>query len=422
MNPDSLKLDSALADSPPIADWALDDQPAILLVDDDPFMLAMNTYVLRTMGYLKVQAADGARAALRSIEKGSQVDVIVCDLNMPGMDGIELLQTLNASEFRGKVILLSGVGVRIMHTVQKLLDGSRLVILGSLEKPIDRAAMHALLDSWHPVQAAAQTARLSFDEADLRRALREKQWLLHYQPKVNLRTGLLSGVEALIRWQHPELGLVPPDSFISLLEEYQLIDELTDWVLSEAMSQLARWQSQGMRFRMAVNLSMDNLRVPGFSGRVAELARSAGVTPQHVMLEITESRLIAPLPPPLENLVRLRMLRFGLSIDDFGTGHSSLVQLRDVPFTELKVDRGFVCGARHNQIIRPILEGSIGLAKRMGMKSVAEGVETESDWHLLREIGCDLAQGWFIGRPMLAEKLPQWLDAWTARRALLVDR
>ena len=139
------------------------------------------------------------------------------------------------------------------------------------------------------------------------------------------------------------------------------------------------------------------------------------------MLEVTESRLMSPSRIPMESLVRLRMQGFGLSIDDFGTGHSSLAQLRDVPFTELKIDRGFVTGAHHNQIIRPILDGSVGIAKRLGMRSVAEGVETEEDWHVLREVGCDLAQGWFIGRPLVPDRLPVWLEQWRSRLARLVE-
>ena len=118
--------------------------------------------------------------------------------------------------------------------------------------------------------------------------------------------------------------------------------------------------------------------------------------------------------------MRLRLQRIGLAIDDFGTGHSSLAQLRDVPFTELKIDRGFVRGARANQIIRPMLDGSVGIAKKLGMRSVAEGVETEDDWHLLREIDCDFAQGYFIGRPMPGNELPRWLGSWQARRRALV--
>lgn len=399
--------------------------PSILLVDDDPFMLGMQLRMLRSMGYPMIGAAGGAEAALVVLLNNPQaVDVVVCDLNMPGMDGIAFLQRLNANAFRGNIILLSGEGVRIMHTVQKLLAGGQLVILGALEKPAGRAALRALLDCWKPpvAQATAPAGEpaQSFTNADLHAANRERQWVLHYQPKVDLRTGVLAGVEALVRWRHPEHGLIYPDRFIGRAEDCGAVDGLTEWVLQEALEQLGRWRNQDLAIHMAVNVSMENLRAPDFAQRLATRVRHACSAPQDLTLEVTESRLMSPGPVPLETLVRLRMQRFGLSIDDFGTGHSSLAQLRDVPFTELKIDRGFVHGARHNQIIRPMLEGSIGIAKRLGMQAVAEGVETEEDWQLLREIGCDLAQGWFIGRPMTQDKLHPWLDHWESRRALLV--
>jgi len=397
-------------------------QPRILLLDDDRFMLTMQSRMLRSMGYLMIGTAGSSESALAMLHgEPLAVDVIVCDLNMPGIDGIEFLQQLSATPFRGSVILLSGEGMRIMHTVQKLLGPGKLVILGALEKPAGRAALRALLDSWKPfAQAPPVCAARSFEPSELDAANRERQWVLHYQPKVDLGSGMLSGVEALVRWNHPRHGLVYPDTFLGTAEDCGAIDALTQWVLHEAMTQLAHWNAQALQIEMAVNLSTENLNAPGFAQQVASLARTAGVLAQDVTLEITESRLMATSAAPLESLVRLRMMRFGLSIDDFGTGHSSLAQLRDVPFTELKVDRGFVNGARHNQIIRPILDGSVGIAKRLGMRSVAEGVETESDWHLLREIGCDIAQGYFIGRPMPAERLPQWLDGWNTRRPHLV--
>jgi len=398
-------------------------QPNILLLDDDPFMLGMQSRMLHSMGYPKVATAGSAEAALAILQGGPQtIDVVICDLNMPGVDGIEFLQLLDASPFCGKVILLSGEGARIMHTVQKMLGGGRLVILGALEKPAGRPALRALLDCWKPLSIEAPAGPvISYEAAALHTATRERQWVLHYQPKVDLKTGMLTGVEALVRWNHPEHGLVYPDSFIALAEDCGAIEGLTDWVLGEAMRQLARWQAKGMRLQMAVNVSMENLRTPGFASRVSVLAGSTCALPQYVMLEITESRLMSSSRAPLESLVRLRLQRFGLSIDDFGTGHSSLAQLRDVPFTELKIDRGFVQGARNNQIIRPMLEGSIGIAKRLGVKSVAEGVETEDDWHLLREIGCDLAQGYFIGRPMPGDLLPAWLESWELRRPRLLE-
>jgi EAL domain-containing protein (putative c-di-GMP-specific phosphodiesterase class I)/ActR/RegA family two-component response regulator len=393
-------------------------RPSILLLDDDPLMLDLQARLLGSMGYQEVSTADSAEAAQLQLARAPQsADVVICDLNMPGVDGLQFLHNLNASPFRGSIILLSGEGVRILHAVQKLLSGGRLVILGALEKPAKRSALGALLGHWKQPAASAPVRRApTFTAADLLSA----NWVLQYQPKVDLRTGALAGVEALVRWDHPQHGLLFPDTFIGAAEDCGAIDGLTDWVLRESMNQMARWRGEGLRVQMAVNVSMENLRSPGFAERVGDLVRGIPASPQEVTLEITESRLMSPSPAPLENLVRLRLKRFGLSIDDFGTGHSSLAQLRDVPFTELKVDRSFVQGARHNQIIRPILAGSVGLARRLGMQSVAEGVETEDDWRLLREIGCDLAQGYFIGRPMFSSRMQEWVEDWQARRAPLV--
>jgi EAL domain-containing protein (putative c-di-GMP-specific phosphodiesterase class I) len=211
-----------------------------------------------------------------------------------------------------------------------------------------------------------------------------------------------------------------PDRFIDLAEASGLIDPMTEWALREALAQIARWRSAGLDTRVAVNVSMASLDAPDFANRVSAIVKETGMQPRDLILEVTESRLGESSTTPLENLVRLRVQRFGLSIDDFGTGHSSLAQLRDIPFTELKVDRGFVRGARTNAVIRPILEGSIEMARRLGMQSVAEGVETQDDWRLLQEVGCHLAQGYFIARPMPPEQVVEWLAAWAARRPALV--
>lgn len=397
-------------------------QPAVLLVDDDPFMLGMQSRMLRSMGYTMIGTAASADAALMTLGDGrAAVDVVICDLNMPDVDGLEFLRRLGDSDFRGNVILLSGEGPRIIHAVRKLLSSSPLLILGALEKPAGRTALRMLLDRWQPMVAPAAAAlRPTYTAADLQAAQQAEQWMLHYQPKVDLRTGALIGTEALVRWNHPLHGLVYPDRFISLAEECGAIGALTDWVLQAALAQLALWHRDGLLIHMAVNVSMENLREPDFARKVGGLVRHSCLSPQDLMLEVTESRVMAMSSAPLETLVRLRMQRFGLSIDDFGTGHSSLAQLRDVPFTELKIDRGFVHGARQNQLIRPMLEGSLGIAQRLGLQTVAEGVETEDDWALLREIGCDIAQGYFIGRPMPGEHLHAWLAEWLTKQSRLV--
>ena len=340
------------------------------------------------------------------------------------LDGIEFLQRLKADGRCCSIILLSGAGTRIMHTVQKILSGGALNVIGTIPKPAGRIALRELLDAWHPAAWLAPSASMSSVNAnaeELRAANVGHQWVLHYQPQVDLTTGKTASMEALVRWNHPERGLVYPDHFITAAEACGEIDALTDWVVREAINQRSLWGEEGLDIKMAINISMTSLLAPEFSERISALVRNAGALPQDVTLEITESQLLSSAKAPLENLVRLRLKGFALSIDDFGTGHSSLLQLRDVPFTELKVDRGFVHGARHNQIIRPILEGSLGIAKRMGLKVVAEGVETQSDWELLRELGCECVQGYFISRPMPPEQLWEWLNLWQIRSAQLLE-
>ncbi|HXN11034.1 MAG TPA: EAL domain-containing response regulator, partial [Steroidobacteraceae bacterium] len=318
-------------------------------------------------------------------------------------------------------ILLSGESERVMHSVQKLIGGQQLTILGALTKPAHRDALRSLLECWQPRPSASASKPVPrFAAEDLRTATSEQQWILHYQPQVDLKSGALVGLEALVRWNHPELGVIYPDQFISAVEDNGQITELTEWVLMRALQDLAIWRGSEVHPHIAVNISMQSLLQPGYWRCIAVLVGEAGATPLDVVLEVTETRLADSFSVPLENLVRLRLAGFTLSIDDFGTGHSSLAQLRDVPFTELKVDRGFVHGARNNQIIRPMLEGSLGIARRLGMRSVAEGIETQDDWELLCELDCDLAQGYFIGKPMSAHQLLGWLVTWQARQSLVV--
>jgi EAL domain-containing protein (putative c-di-GMP-specific phosphodiesterase class I) len=222
-------------------------------------------------------------------------------------------------------------------------------------------------------------------------------------------------VEALVRWQHPKDDLVFPDQFITTAEEHGLIDELTRVVLTAALQQARIWQDAGLHLRVAVNVSMDNISSLEFPDFVARTAAKAGVPLTNLVLEVTESRLMKNPLAALDILTRLRLKHISLSIDDFGTGHSSLAQLRDIPFDELKVDRGFVHGAWRDSSLRAIFEANLGMAQQLGMKTVAEGVEDLEDWDFLCAAGCDLAQGYFIARPMPAEEIMGWLPTWESR-------
>ena len=222
-----------------------------------------------------------------------------------------------------------------------------------------------------------------------------------------------------MRWQHPADGLLYPGSFVGVAEAHGLIDALTRAVLCLALAQARRWRDLGLTVRMAVNISMDNLACLDFPEFVMDEIARHGVPAGDLMLEVTESRLMGDARAPMDILTRLRLKQIGLSIDDFGTGHSSLAQLRDIPFDELKVDRGFVHGAATTPGMHAILEGALGMARQLGMRSVAEGVEDRPDWDLLRTLGCDLAQGYFVAKPMPAADLAPWLETWEQRRVEL---
>ncbi len=243
------------------------------------------------------------------------------------------------------------------------------------------------------------------------------EFLCHFQPQVAVATGEVLGVECLARWQHPTDGMVYPDQFVGVAEEHGLIDDLTRVVLAEALARARIWQDAKLPLRVAVNISMDTLAHLDFVDFVTAQVTASGVASQRLILEVTESRLMHDLRAPLEVLTRLRLRRIGMSIDDFGTGHSSMVQLRNMPFDELKIDKSFVHGAATNDTLRAIHEASLGLAMQLGLLVVAEGVEDRADWDLLLRTGCPAAQGYFIARPMPAEQVVPWMATWAQRYA-----
>lgn len=394
----------------------------ILVVDDEPFALRILERQLHNLGYTDVAAYERARDALEVLitEPGS-VGMILCDLQMPEMDGVEFVRSLVRLGYSGKLVLVSGEEERILQSAQKLAHEYRLDVRGVLHKPVKPDQLQQALESNMSRSARAPAAPAEpYEPAELRRAMEAGELVNFYQPQVSLADGAVSGVEVLVRWQHPQDGLVFPDRFITVAEENGLIDALSHCVLGAALRQARAWLESGLDLRVAVNVSMENLRPLEFPDAIVTQARKVGVPVSQLVLEVTESRLMSDVRTTLDILTRLRLKRVGLAIDDFGTGHSSLAQLRDLPFAELKIDRGFVHGANRDSSRRAIVEASIAMARELRMTSVAEGVEDQADWDFLRSVGCDMAQGYFIARPMPAEVLPAWLTNWQARRAELL--
>jgi diguanylate cyclase (GGDEF)-like protein/PAS domain S-box-containing protein len=245
--------------------------------------------------------------------------------------------------------------------------------------------------------------------AELRHAIEHGQLLLHYQPKLELRGSTVIGVEALVRWQHPQQGLVPPDQFIPLAEQSGLIRPLTEWVLTTATRQYDEWRSAGLDLPVAVNLSMRNLHDPQLSHTIAGLLSSLDVSPAALNLEITESSLMADPERAMAVLSGLRELGLSIAIDDFGTGYSSLAYLKRLPVAELKIDRSFVRDMATDASDLAIVRSTVELAHNLGLRVVAEGVEDSASQKLLTLLGCDQAQGYYISRPLPAAELTDWL-------------
>ncbi len=390
----------------------------ILVLDDDAFTLKLLARMLANLDYNSVTLCDSGRVALEQIDSPvNRPDMILLDLNMPEMDGIEFVRHLAERHYTGSLILFSGEDDHMLQAAENLVQLHAIKVSGSLRKPVTPEKLAALLEKWaSSTQAGAQEVVKVHSANELRAAIDNGELLNYYQPKVEPATGWVMGVETLVRWRHPHDGMVLPCEFIGVAETHGLIDDLTRVVLAGALAQAKTWQESGLSLQLAVNVSIDNLASPDFADFVATLAAEAGIEPQKVVLEVSESRIpMNDMSVPLETLTRLRLKRFHLSIDEFGTGHSSLTQLRGIPFDELKIDQSIVHGAWSNKKVQAKYDACLAIARQLEMEVVAVGVEDVNDWDYLRHTGCDLAQGYFIAKPMHAAELPGWIETWQAR-------
>jgi EAL domain-containing protein (putative c-di-GMP-specific phosphodiesterase class I) len=384
-----------------------------LIVDDEPLMVSLSRRVLQDLGAVHVATAPNGTAALALLQNApEETDIVLCDLNMPHMDGVELTRHLANLGFPGSLIFLSGEDHGLLRAAKQLAEAHRLNVLGTLQKPDIVEPLRVAVSRYQPTAPRAWTpSGPEISEAELVDALDRHEIVLHYQPVLEVVSERVHSVEALARWNHPVHGLLTPWKFIPLAEQTGHIATLTEQVLVNAFRQLSSWRALGVNLQMAVNVPMQCFEHLPFVDFLANAARSENVELDDVILEVTESQLMGNVARSLEVLARLRIKRVCLAIDDFGTGYSSMQQLQHLPVQELKLDRGFVTGATHDARTRAILETSIQLAKRLGLRTVAEGVETEDELRLVRELGCDYAQGYFFSRALDADELLRWLAA-----------
>jgi EAL domain-containing protein (putative c-di-GMP-specific phosphodiesterase class I) len=323
---------------------------------------------------------------------------------------VEVVRHMARMGYPGALVLVSGEDARILETTYRLAKGHHLNVLGVLRKPVEPAELRRIMEGgFSQAATATHAARKHYGPQELALAIACGELVNYYQPKVEVRTGAVIGVETLVRWRHPRDGLVLPDQFIAMAEESGLIDELTRNVLTAALLQSRSWQDAGLSLQMAVNVSMDNLLELDFPDWVERAASRTGYPLTNLMLEVTESRLMKDALTPLEILARLRLKRIGLSIDDFGTGHSSLSHLKRFPIDKLKIDRTFVHDIPRDPDDCAITAAIVDLARNMGITSIAEGVENEAQRDFLLERGCDEMQGFLLSPALPAAAAAAYL-------------
>jgi diguanylate cyclase (GGDEF)-like protein len=400
-----------------------------LLILDDDQMTGQTMQSIAEFAGMEVRSTTSHQAFFGNLDTW-RPDIIALDLIMPGMDGVEVMSALAERGCDAGIIITSGVGSRVLDAAARSAGEHGLNIIGVLPKPFLPAALRELLNRYtvrNPGAAVPGTGPLAAPRKrevtgpDLDVALKNDELFVVYQPKLHCQSGALAGFEALVRWQHPDLGVVPPDRFIPMAEQSGRIDALTRSVFGQSLQWFASLHAgavdvgrrllsqQTLRnLTLSVNVSAVSLDSGDLFDWLEEQCRSHDLSPRQLILELTETSAMKDPVTSLDIMTRLRMKGFQLSIDDFGTGYSSMLQLVRLPFSEIKVDKSFVLTAGSSEESRSVIRSVVDLGRSLGLRSTAEGVEDGETLDFLRRIGCDLAQGFHIARPMPGPEVISW--------------
>jgi EAL domain-containing protein (putative c-di-GMP-specific phosphodiesterase class I)/response regulator of citrate/malate metabolism len=390
----------------------------VLVVEDSVVQRGYLVGLLRQLNFGEVLEAGDGNEALRVLEQQEQpLYLVLTDLEMPGMDGIELTCQLRERRLTENLIVVSARDPRLLEIIESMAcEDASIGLLGTLLKPVQLDALTQLLvkasdrsdGSARPAAAQSLPPQASLEQ--LAQALTRREFVPWFQPKINMQNGHLKGLEALARWKHPQRGLLSPAHFIDTLEGHPIMADFTLDLVQQVLDRIIDWQAHGLPpLTVSINLSADNLADRSFIDRLMARVSKTGVSPSVLVWEVTETSVMRQLSQALTNMGRLRLAGYGLAMDDFGIGYSSMQQFARCPFTELKIDRAFVNGAAQWPNRHMVLKSALDLGQSLGVATVAEGVETVEDWKLLRDLGCDMAQGYLLAKPMPAEELVGWI-------------
>jgi EAL domain-containing protein (putative c-di-GMP-specific phosphodiesterase class I)/CheY-like chemotaxis protein len=386
-------------------------RPIALIVDDEEGIRHFVQQVAESVGLQTMQACGGAEAL--ELMKTLTPAIVIMDMQMPNGDGVQLIQGIAGLGLKSTVVILSGGDHRLLDVTNEIARQRGVDIGATLQKPVRFNELRQCL-------ATLYTRATPFSADTLRTALEDGSSILHYQPKIRLADGAFIGVEALLRLRDGGGRPVPPDFALSIAEESDLMPALNARVFEAAVAQRRAWQETGLALDMAVNLSASGSFDPELPARLVKLCEAQNVPTEAIIIEMTETALDTDNLVAMETMVRLRLLGFRLSIDDFGTGHSSLVRLRRLPFSELKIDRSFASGLDNETGENAVIVRSLAqLARNLELHTVIEGVEEEAALRYAAEVGCHEAQGYHIAKPMAHGEIKAFAQTWQWRRTAL---
>lgn len=377
----------------------------LLAVDDEKDFLDLVAQLAEGVGY-KVVTADSAETFRDQLTR-HRPSLVLLDLQLPGMDGVEALRHLARLGVEGGVVLASGMDQRVLASARQLGESLGLKMLGTLQKPALLEDIEAVLTR-HFGQAA------NLRPGDLRTAIDEMELVVHYQPRLE-RSGSdwrVGGAEALVRWQHPKLGLIYPKDFLHLADDHQVTMSIADFVLTDAIRQIGHWRSHGLDLSVAVNLAPRLVKDLEFPDRLGRILNEFNVSASQLVLDVVEDAAYQDAELAMDIYTRLRVKGVGLALDDFGVGASSLTHLYKMPFSEVKIDQTLIGALPQNRGAATVVRAIVQLCRSLSLMSCAEGVETALAFDMLDEFGCDRVQGDFIGKPAPAGEFEAFVLAW----------
>lgn len=382
---------------------------SVLIVDDDPLQVSILDLYFSANGYVDVATAENGRVALERIAaRREPFDIVVSDLKMPEMDGLAFMRALKDRGFAGHLLIISSASQRLIDSAKKLSRMHGFKSTGVLKKPLTRAALDEAIAKLSTPETLETPGYNDLSAAELQRIISGERMTVVYQPKIEVWTGRIVGVEALARIEGALEGTVSPSVFVPLAEASDLISPMTLGVIAKALKDMKAWSEAGCNVRMAFNVSALSLHDTTFTNDLLRVIEDAGVVKNMITCELTESNALDATPEVLESLTRIAINRMGISVDDFGTGFASMERLRDFAYTELKIDRSFAANAHHDAFADASVRASVVLGRNLGMRIVAEGIETPEQLAYIMKAGVDEIQGYVFGRPMQSAEFLAW--------------